>query len=336
VSRTGPGAWGSEGLTGDDSLTDVPGIRVGHAEVEGGGSGCTVILGPFRAAADVRGLATGTRELDALSPSHLVPRVDALLLTGGSAYGLGAADGVMAWLADRGRGFPTPAAPVPIVPTAVIYDLAPGTPRPGPGAGGEACERAGTDPVACGRVGAGAGALVGKIEGRDRASPGGLGSASTAVAGSRVGALAVVNALGDVLDGGGRILAGARKEDGSFLDTARVLREEGASGEFGAARPGGNTTLAVVATDAPLAIVDLGRLARMASTALARRISPVNTPFDGDVTFALSTAEEVERPTSGEILALGAAASEALERAIERAVAAHSSGADGGGEGGAP
>ncbi|NIP60718.1 MAG: peptidase S58 family protein [Gemmatimonadetes bacterium] len=336
MSRTGSGARGSEGRSGDDSLTDVPGIRVGHAEVEGGGSGCTVILGPFRAAADVRGMATGTRELDALSPSHLVPRVDALLLTGGSAYGLGAADGVMAWLEDRGEGFTTPAGPVPIVPTAVIYDLASERPRPGPGVARKACEEAGTEPVACGRVGAGAGALVGKIEGRDRASPGGLGSASRAVAGSTVGALAVVNALGDVRDGGGRILAGARKEDGSFLDTARVLREEGASGEFGATRPGESTTLAVVATDAPLAVVDLGRLARMASTALARRISPVNTPFDGDVTFALSTAEEEERPASGEILALGAAATEALERAIERAVGGPPSGGESGGEGRAP
>lgn len=329
---------GADGPAGEDahpdSLTDVPGIRVGHGEVEGGGSGCTVILGPFRGSADLRGMATGTRELDALSPGHVVPRVDAVLLTGGSAYGLGAADGVMAWLGERGVGFRTPVVPVPIVPTAVIYDLSEATPRPGPAQGRAACEAAASGPVAAGRVGAGAGALVGKIEGRARASAGGLGSASRSAGAFTVAALAVVNALGDVLDGEGRILAGARTEGGAFLDTTELLLSRGSEGEFGGARPGSNTTLAVVATDAPLTVVDLERMGRMAGTALARRISPVHTPFDGDVTFTLSTAEEEARPSSGEILALGAAAREVLERSIERAVSAEGGvAADGGGRG---
>lgn len=297
------------------TITDVPGISVGHATVPGGESGCTVVLGPFRGAVHVGGLATGTRELDALEPAHVVPRIDAVLLTGGSAYGLAAADGVMAWLAERGRGFETGVVPVPIVPTAVIFDLAEGRERPGPAEGRAACEAAATDPVSSGRVGAGSGALVGKILGRDHASPGGIGSFAVELEGYAVGALAVVNALGDVLDGSGRILAGARNDDGTFLDTAKHLRQQRLEGEFGS-----NTTLAVVATDAPLSQVDLGRVARVASTALARRISPVNTPFDGDVTFSLSTADRVESPSSAEIMALGVAARDALEASIERAV----------------
>ena len=302
------------------TLTDVPGLRVGHASVAGGGSGCTVVLGPFRGAADVRGLATGTRELDALAPTHLVPRIDALLLTGGSAYGLGAADGVMAWLEERGRGFDTGVAPVPIVPTAVIFDLAEGVARPGPDEGQRACEAASDAPVAEGRVGAGEGALVGKIGGREGASPGGIGSSAAEVAGHTVGALAVVNALGDVLDREGAIVAGARSPEGTFLDTARLLRTRGGPDEFGGPRPGENTTLAVVATDAPLSAVDLERMARIASTGMARRISPVNTPFDGDVVFAVSTAVEEESASSGRVMALGTVARDLVEEAVERAV----------------
>ncbi|HSR42368.1 MAG TPA: P1 family peptidase, partial [Longimicrobiales bacterium] len=197
-------------MTEGGTLTAVPGIRVGHATVPGGGSGCTVILGPFRAAAEISGLATGTRELDALAPEHVVPRVDALVLSGGSAFGLSAAAGVMDWLAERGEGYETGVAPVPIVPAAVIFDLAEGRGRPGPREGRAACEAASAEPVPQGRVGAGSGALVGKIGGRGGASPGGLGSAALELDGWWVGALAVVNAVGDVLDGAGGILAGAR------------------------------------------------------------------------------------------------------------------------------
>lgn len=305
-----------------ETLTAVSGVRVGHAEVSGGGSGCTVVLGPFRGGVEVRGLATGTRELDALSPEHLVPRIDAVLLTGGSAFGLGAADGVMEWLAARGVGFDTGVAPVPIVPTAVIFDLAEGVGRPGPVEGRDACEAASGEPVAEGRVGAGAGALVGKIGGRDGASPGGIGSAGDRLDDDAVGALVVVNALGDVLDERGEILAGARGGDGSFLDTARTLTTRGALGGFGDARPGTNTTLVVVATDAALSAADLQRTARMAATGLARRISPVNTPFDGDVVFALTTAEDRTRVSPGRVTALGTLARDLVEESIERAVRA--------------
>jgi len=310
---------------GTGSLTDGPDIRVGHAEVQGGGSGCTAILGPFRGAVEIGGRATGTRELDALDPEHLVPRVDAVLLTGGSAFGLGAADGVMGWLEERGRGFATPGGTVPIVPAAVIYDLDEGIGRPGPSEGRAAAEAASPEPVASGARGAGTGARVGKIRGRETSSAGGVGSASRSSGNATVGALAVVNALGDVVDARGRVIAGARDEEGKFLDATRLLLERGVEGGFGETRPtnegvGRNTTLAVVATDAPLGVLELGSVARIAATAFARRITPVHTPFDGDVVFALSTAPEEEERDPSRALNLGVAAREALERAIERAV----------------
>ncbi len=301
------------------TLTSVPGIRVGHADAVDHTTGCTVVLGPFRGAAEVRGLATGSREMGPLSPDHLVPRVDAVLLTGGSAFGLAAADGVMAWLAERGQGYDTGVVRVPIVPAAVIFDLSPDSSRPDPHMGRLACDRASAGPVAEGRVGVGMGATVGKVAGRENAMPGGVGSWALDAGPYRVGALAVVNALGDVLDGSGAIVAGARV-DGVFVDAARALRETVGHGEMGSASAGANTTLVVVATDAPLGRLDLARLARVASNALARRIAPVHTPFDGDVVFALSTAAESRVTTSREILSLGATAQAALEEAITRAV----------------
>jgi len=306
------------------SLTSVPGVRVGHATDAAARTGCTVVLGPFRASCDVRGLATGTRELDALSPRHLVPTVNAILLTGGSAFGLDAAAGVMAWLEERAIGFDTGFARVPIVPAAVIYDLAEGRAdrRPDAAMGRAACDAADVAEVAEGSVGAGTGATVGKILGHAGGMPGGVGSWALDSAGYTVGALAVVNAFGDVLGADGRIVAGARGPDGGFLDTARALREAGFEGGFGRPQPspGTNTTLAVVATDAPLSRTALEVLARMAATAVARRISPVNTPFDGDVVFALSTSDGVADLPAAALLALGAAATYTLERAIERAV----------------
>jgi L-aminopeptidase/D-esterase-like protein len=303
----------------------VPGLAVGHGQAYGGHTGCTVVLGPFRGAVEVRGLATGTRELDALSPHHLVPRADAILLAGGSAFGLAAADGVMNWLEGKGRGYDTGVVPVPIVPAAVIFDLQADAPRPDAETGDAACEDARENDFPEGRVGAGSGATVGKIAGREGSMPGGFGVWGTPFGEYRVGALAVVNALGDVVDAEGRIVAGARGRDGAFLDTLAVLRAGGVSpGEMGAKAeapaPGTNTTLAVVATDAPLGKVDLGRVARMAANAVTRRISPVHTPFDGDVVFAVSTAVEERAVSSREVLALGAAAQDALERAILRAV----------------
>jgi L-aminopeptidase/D-esterase-like protein len=304
------------------TLTAVRGVRVGHARPPEGDTGCTVVLGPFRAAADVAGMATGSRELHVLDVEHLVPSVDAILLTGGSAFGLAAADGVAAWLAEHDLGYDTGVARVPIVPAAVIFDLHEGRPRPGPETGRAACEAASDAPVEQGRVGAGVGATVGNLGGPEGTMAGGVGSAALTVAGWTVAALAVVNALGDVLDREGRIVAGARGADGAFLDSARLLRERPAEreGEGGALRPGRNTTLAVVATDAPLTRIDLKRLSRMAATALPRRISPVHTPFDGDVVFAVSPAPDA-RPFGGaELLALGVTARDALEEAITGAV----------------
>jgi L-aminopeptidase/D-esterase-like protein len=303
----------------NDTLTAVAGLEVGHATVPGGRSGCTVVLGPFRAVAEVRGGSPGSRELPALEPEHLVPRVDALLLTGGGAFGLGVTEGVVSWLETRGRGFETPAARVPIVPAAVIYDLVRGAPRPGPAEGHSACEDASDEPVRQGRVGAGAGASVGRLAGPSGQQPGGVGSAALRVGPHVVGALAVVNAVGDVLDREGRILAGARGGDGAFLDSHALLLGRTPARPV-PPRPGEATTLCVVATDAPLSRVDLLRVVRMAGTALARRISPVHTPYDGDLVFGVSTGEEGGPPATAELLALGAAGREVLELAIERAV----------------
>ncbi|HSM62021.1 MAG TPA: P1 family peptidase [Longimicrobiales bacterium] len=303
-------------------ITAVPGVEVGHARVPGGDSGCTVLLGPFRGAVEVRGLATGSRELPTLSADHVVPRVDAILLTGGSAFGLAAADGVMAWLSERGRGYDTGVAPVPIVPTAVVFDLREGRARPDASTGRAACDAAGRGPVAEGRVGAGAGTSVGKLAGRERASVGGVGTWAVESRGYTVGALAVVNAVGDVRDADGRIVAGARGDDGAFMDAERWLREGAGPPTAGPPAPGTNTTLAVVATDAPLPRVDLGRLARMAANALSRRITPVHTPFDGDVVFAVSTADSPVDLDRRDVLALGTVAQHVLEEAITRAVTA--------------
>ncbi len=302
------------------TLTSVSGIQVGHASVAAGDSGCTVALGPFRGAVEARGLATGSRELGALALEHLVPRVDGIVLTGGSAFGLASADGVVSWLAEQGRGHPTGVTPVPIVPAAVIFDLEEGRARPTRDEGYAACAAATAEPVAEGRVGAGRGATVGKVGGLDGAMAGGLGSWAVSSGAYRVGALAVVNALGDVRDASGRIVAGARSADGSWLDTAAFLVQGVAPGEMDGLAAGTNTTLAIVATDAPLSRVALARLARVAANGFARRITPVHTPFDGDIVFALSTAEGEQPMSSSEVLALGAAAQDALEKAITRAV----------------
>lgn len=302
------------------AITDVPGIRVGHAQDAAARTGCTVVLGPFRAATDVRGAATGTRELDAATPRHLVDRVDAILLTGGSAFGLAAADGVMAWLEGReGYGFDTGVVRVPIVPAAVIFDLDVGSDRrPDAAMGRAACEAAG-DRVLEGAVGAGTGATVGVGRGPGQAMPGGVGTTAATVAGHAVGALVVVNSLGDVRDDTGRIIAGSRGPDGAFLDSARLARESGAG-----PRPGTNTTLCVVATNAPLDRSALEGLARAGSTGLARRLSPAHTPFDGDVTFAVSTAPETAHASPELRLALGTVAADVVAQAIERAVRAAS------------
>jgi L-aminopeptidase/D-esterase-like protein len=276
------------------SITDVAGLTVGHWTDAAGVTGCTVVLCPpggARASAALRGRATGTRELDPLDPRHLVGHIDAVLLTGGSAFGLGAADGVMTWLAARGRGFPVrDSIVVPIVPAAVIFDLGAvgAAPQwPSPANASAACEAASTT-VTEGSVGAGTGATVGKALGLAGAMKSGLGTASARGGDVVVGALTVVNAVGDVRDARGAILAGARDAGGKFVDAVRHF----AAGQapFGAAPPSGNTTLTVVATNAALDKTALEGLAHAANDALARHITPFGTLFDGDVTFAISTA----------------------------------------------
>jgi L-aminopeptidase/D-esterase-like protein len=262
-------------------------------------------------------MATGTREIGVLSPHHLVDTVDALLLTGGSAFGLAAADGVMGWLSDKGFGFDTGVRPVPLVPTAVLFDLTPGGPTPGAVEGREAAASASDAPVPEGRIGAGSGATVGKLAGPEWASPGGVGSASRETGGGVVGALAVVNALGDVVDERGTILAGVRDPEGGFRSSDQLAREWTRTAH---GLPGANTTLAVVATDLPLGRLELGRLAKMASTALPRAISPVGTPFDGDVVFAVSTSLAEAPISPRELLALGVTARDVLEESIRRSV----------------
>ena len=300
---------------------------VGHASDPEAATGCTAVLGPFRAAVDVRGLASGTRQLDSLSPYHLTPEADALLLTGGSAYGLAAADGVARWVEERGGGFATDAGNVAIVPTAVIYDLGTGRPdrRPDAEMGRAACQAASAGPVEEGRVGVGTGATVGKLFGHAGAMPGGLGSWAVACGDHMVSALVVVNAFGDILNRAGRIIAGARGEDGELVDTRAYLMDHEPPPRF-AARAGSNTTLAVVATDCPLSKTALRTVARQAMNAIVRRTSPANTQFDGDVVFAASTGKGPEVLGAAETLRIGLCAEAALEEAILRAVNGRSGG----------
>jgi L-aminopeptidase/D-esterase-like protein len=303
------------------SITAVRGISVGHWTDLERATGCSVVLGPeggMRAACAIRGRATGTRELDALNPRHVVDRVDAILLTGGSAYGLGAADGVMRWLRERGRGLPVGSAGiVPIVPTAVIFDfdLAPGGKAdrwPTADDAYRACGAASGD-VAEGSVGAGTGATVGKALGPRAAMKGGVGSGAASGGAIVVGALVVLNAVGNIVDGSGAILAGARGADGNFVDALAHFSRGGAP--FGAGAPR-NTTLAVVATNATLDRTALESLAHAAGDALARRIVPYGTLFDGDVVFAVSTAAA----TPATPLQAEALAALAMPMAVERAV----------------
>jgi L-aminopeptidase/D-esterase-like protein len=302
------------------------GIAVGHATDDAGATGLTVIRGiedPLRASCAVIGRATGSRELALLEPGHLVERIDAVLLAGGSAFGLDATAGVMRWLEKRGRGFPVATGVVPIVPAAVLFDLAPlGTPaRPTPAMAEAACESAMSSGIAEGSVGAGAGLTVGKIRGRDLAMKGGFGLAIAEGNGCSAVAMAAVNAFGDVRDASGRIIAGARAgagaRSGSFADTARILARgaEGPPRAFGAgAAP--NTTLAVVAVDAAFSKLELQRIARAATAAYHRRLSPAGSSFDGDIVFTLSPMEGARAPLAqAEMLAVAA-----LEEAIERAV----------------
>lgn len=308
------------------------GVAVGHATDSEGATGLTVIRGvdgPLRAGAAVFGRATGTRELHTLTVNHLVDRIDAVMLTGGSAYGLDAAAGVMRWMEERGRGFAVPGGVVPIVPAAVIFDLVPlgrFDARPTAPMAYEACDIASPNDIGEGSIGAGTGATVGKIAGPTRAMKGGLGCAIESNAGWRVAAIAVVNAFGDVRDSSGRIIAGARADESAapqFIDAARQLASSPALAQsrlgarLGAAAT--NTTLALVATDAPLGRLELTQLAWAAGAALFRRITPTGTTVDGDIVFAVGPAVSAA-PLGNATMALEALAVAALEGAIERAV----------------
>jgi L-aminopeptidase/D-esterase-like protein len=300
-------------------LTDVPGILVGHATDTVALTGCTVILCGTEAVGgvDVRGSATGSCEIETLHPGSADPHIHAILLTGGSAFGLEASCGVRLALERRGIGFRTASGPVPIVPAAVLFDLglAKRGVRPTREMGERAVQAASDGPVPEGNVGAGTGATVGKIAGMKQAMKSGVGSASlTLGSGVVVAALVAVNALGDVIDPlNGNIVAGARKAPDSpeFLNTAAMMRHGMASEPVGRT----NTTLAVVATNARLDRVQANKMAALGSLGVARTINPVNTMSDGDITFAISLGNE--KATVDEV---GVAAAEVLAIAVLRAV----------------
>ena len=294
-------------------LTDVPGIRVGHHTLAERPTGCTVVLAPEGTVGgvDVRGGAPGTRETDLLDPVNTVEIVNAVVLAGGSAFGLDAASGVVRYLEEQGVGYPVgPVVRVPIVSAAILYDLGVGgdwTVRPGPECGYRAAVGATAGPVGSGSVGAGAGATVGKLAGMGRAMKGGVGSASITLPGGLVvAALVAVNSVGDVIDPAtGRVVAGVRSEDGSTLADARVLLRAGGPSR---GSDGPNTTIGVVATNARLTKAEATRVALMAQDGYARAIYPVHTPGDGDTTFSLATGTLADsaRASAGQVGALAA------------------------------
>jgi L-aminopeptidase/D-esterase-like protein len=303
------------------SITDVQGVKVGHFTETRRPTGCTVLLFEKGAPAgvDVRGSAPGTRETDLLNPINTVQRVQAILLAGGSAFGLDAASGVVRYLDEHRLGYAVGDIVVPIVPAAILYDLGIGDPkiRPTAESGYKACQAATTQRVVEGNVGAGAGATIGKLFGPKQAMKSGLGSASMRVGdtGVVVGAIVAVNAVGDVVDPKtGQIIAGARKPDGSgFVDSMARIRE----GYSVRADASTNTTIGVVATNVALDKAQATKVAQMAHDGLARTIYPVHTPSDGDTIFAVTTGAIPVRANHG---AIGALAAEVMAQAVLRAV----------------
>ena len=297
----------------NQTLTAIEGIKVGHATDTTARTGCTVVLCPAGATAgvDVRGAAPGTRETEALRPGRLVQKAHAVLLTGGSAFGLDAAAGVVQYLEEQNVGFPAGPVRVPIVPAAVIFDLGVGDAkvRPDREMGYQACLNATEEPVAMGAIGAGTGATVGKAPGVTP-SQGGVGSACKYLAsGLIVAAIVVVNALGNVVNPDtGEIVAGG-KEDGSFVDiTERLLDANLVQGT--------NTTIGVVATNATLTSAEVNRIAEMAHDGMARAIQPSHTMFDGDTLFTLATGAH----TGSSVNTVGILAAEVVAEAIVNAV----------------
>ena len=303
-------------------LTDIEGLRVGHASDYEGLTGCTVILCEKGAVPgfDIRGSATGTQEFDVMTPHHVTDRVHAVVFAGGSAFGLEAASGVRKFLEQKGVGFRTSVGPVPIVPSAILFDLAIGkaSARPNREMGESAAAAATDKAVEEGCVGAGTGATVGKVLGMRQAMKSGIGSATVELEGYpgiKVAALTAVNAVGDVRDPAtGKIVAGARKAaDSSEFADATIALKRGVRQGFDRE----NTTLAVVATNAALTKAQAQKLAEQGHLGLARTIWPVNTMSDGDVVIALSLGQG-----SAAMDALGVAAAEAVAESILRAVRA--------------
>ena len=299
-------------------LTDIPGIRVGHVSDYDAITGCTAILCERGAVGgvDIRGSASGTQEIDTLSPGHMVDQVHAILLAGGSAFGLEAAAGVRRYLARQGAGYLFGGQHIPIVPAAVLFDLEIGKPNvhPGLAMGEAAAAAASSGAVEEGCVGAGTGATVGKLFGMKQAMKSGIGSFTVTLPGGvLVSSLVAVNAFGDVRDpDSGKIIAGARKAPDSREFAGTV--EQMLRGELGSIQRS-HTTLAVVATNARLTKVQANKLAQFASLGMARTIYPVNTMADGDTAFALSIGDR-----QADINMLGVAAADGLARAIVRAV----------------
>ena len=304
------------------AITNVAGIEVGHDTDTRRPTGCTVIIAREGAVAgvDVRGAAPGTRETDLLEPTHLIDRVHGILLSGGSAWGLDAASGVVRWLEQQGVGLPVANVRLPLVPAAVLFDLGVGdaTIRPDAGSGFRACVAASRAAPAEGNVGAGSGATVGKVFGMARAMKGGIGTASLSTGGVTVGAIVACNAVGDVIDPRtGLPVAGARTPDGTRLADVRrsLLRGERPAPPL----PGTNTTIGVVATDATLTKAQATRLACMAHDGLARTINPVHTLSDGDTLFVLGTGRAGAGPG---MMVLGTLAAEVTALAVLRAIRA--------------
>jgi L-aminopeptidase/D-esterase-like protein len=304
------------------------GFRIGHWTDLEARTGCTVVLPPpgSRGGVDVRGGGTGTRELEGLSPPSNAEGPTAVLLTGGSAFGLAAADGVVHWLEERGLGRPTPGGPVPLVPAAVVFDLVEGNSgrRPGPAEGYTACEKAAGKVPPRGAVGAGCGAAVGKLLGRERATRGGVGYAAMSIPGqATVAVVAVANAFGDVIAQDGRLLGAPRDERGQLIRSAELIRELPEPAAL-PARAAGNTTLACVMTDASLDKRSCAIVARMASAGIARAVDPAFTPVDGDVVFCVASGSE-RPPAPGpaatwSLTRLGAIAATVTAEAIRDAV----------------
>ena len=311
-----------------NAITDVPGIEVGQAQDEEALTGCTVILCRKGAVAgvDVRGGAPGTRETDLLNPVNQVEKVHAILLAGGSAYGLDAASGVMRYLEEQGIGFDVGVAKVPIVPAAILFDLAIGKPdvRPDAEMGYCAASVASSDVPQEGNVGAGTGATVGKILGSKTAMKAGLGTASMKVGGLIVGAIVAVNAFGDVIDAqSGQIVAGARStkfsplglgQDGYFGNTLELMKTFVGQTAMGFVTKS-NTVIGVVATNAKLTQAETTKVAQMAQDGLARAIRPAHTMLDGDTIFTLATGDKKVDPST-----VGAFAAEVMAQAILRGV----------------